>query len=275
MVLTRRDSDAGVWQTMLTSCTNPRVKHAIRVREGDERGLLFAEGERLVEDLAASGLEIIHAFHHMRPSTRTSKLLESLQQRGIECFPAQDSVMKTMSDTVHPQGIIALAKRPAPLVLQEFSCMDGRPVVVLNAVQDPGNVGTILRSAEAAGAGAVMTLPGTADPFSPKVLRSAMGSAFRLPLIRVDDFAALLPWAERTSTQLVATAGDAALSYTDYDWRQPTALVLGNEARGVSAAVLSTCNGVLRIPMHAPVESLNVASAAAVILFEAARQRNR
>ncbi len=273
MVLTGRLSGAGVITNMLSSATNLRVKHAIRVRAGDERDLLLVEGERLVEELVSSGLRVVRVFYAENPSARSMKVLELLGSAGVECMAASRAVMRAISDTVHPQGILAIAQRPSACSLETLSLTEPALVVALDAVQDPGNVGTIIRTAEAAGATALVSLPGTADVFSPKVLRSAMGSAFRLPLIRCTEVVGLLGWAGSAGLQKVAADGGAAVEHTAVIWGRPTLLILGNEANGVSAEALAGCDVRVRIPMRPPVESLNVASAAAVLLFEAARQR--
>lgn len=258
---------------MLTSTANPRVKEAIRIRDGRERGLLFAEGERLVEELLASGLRVTQVFHSDAPSARVQRLIEASSASGAQCFPAADSVLKSLSDTVQTQGVIAIAERPAVLDLGHLPIGETPLIVALDSVQDPGNVGTILRTAEAAGAAAVVALPGTADAFAPKVLRSAMGSAFRLPILSGIGADALFAWAAERSLVTVAADGSAEQTHTSFDWQRPTLLIMGNEARGVSPALLERCGSRVRIPMQAPVESLNVAAAAAVLLFEAARQR--
>jgi len=272
-VLTRAQAGAGVVIHMLSSTTNPRVKHAIRVRDGAERDLLLAEGERLVEELIRSGLILTQAFHVAQPNERTAAMLAVLHSSLVECFPASDAVMRAISDTVHPQGIVTIARRPEHRSLHDLPLGESTLCIVLDAVQDPGNVGTIIRSAEAAGAAAVIALSGTADAFSPKVLRSAMGSAFRLPVIRCGDMDELFGWAEAAGFVTLAADGEAALTHVNHDWKRRTLLVLGNEAKGVSPALLSRCSVRVRIPMCEPVESLNVASAAAVLMFEAARQR--
>jgi TrmH family RNA methyltransferase len=143
----------------------------------------------------------------------------------------------------------------------------------LDRVQDPGNMGTLIRTAEAAGVGGIVALGGSVDVFSPKVLRSSMGSAFRLPILANATVEQLISLRESHGLKIVAAAGEGEIDYTDYDWQQPTLLLLGNEGRGVDAALMSQCDARLRIPLLNGVESLNVAAAGAVMLFEAARQR--
>ncbi len=180
-----------------------------------------------------------------------------------------DAALATVSDTVNTQGIILLAARPVFTLDQVLAprAANAALIVGLDAVQDPGNLGAIVRTAEAAGAGGVIALSGSADAFAPKTLRSAMGSAFRLPVVTSAAADEVIAACKAAGLALAVTAGDATLDYSEYDWRSPTLVVFGNEARGISSHWLAQCDTTLRIPLHAPVESLNVAAAAAVILF--------
>ena len=253
---------------VITSPANERLKHARRVREGREPELIFIEGERLVAEAVQAKLTLHTAFHQPEPNERAAALLAEMT---CPRYAVSEAVMTTLSDTVTTQGLIVLAERPQATLDQALST--GSLFVALDAVQDPGNAGTILRSAEAAGAAAVIAMKGTVDLFAPKVLRSAMGSAFRLPLaveVTTDEW--LAACASR-GIQVVAAAAEAELNYDEYDWRQPALLLLGNEGNGLSRELLERADVRVKIPLHPPVESLNVAAAAAVILFEAARQR--
>jgi TrmH family RNA methyltransferase len=180
--------------------------------------------------------------------------------------------MAELSDTVHPQGIVVLAERPA-VSLADAIAGDDALIVCLDAIQDPGNFGSIVRTAEAAGATGIVALKGSVGAFSPKTLRGAMGSAFRLPIAAEIEPRELLTALQVKGISMVATTATGETIYSDYDWRQPAMVILGNEARGVRAELLERCDARLRIGLRAPVESLNVAASAAVLLFEAARQR--
>jgi TrmH family RNA methyltransferase len=262
---------------IITSPANERLKHARRVRDGRERGLIFVEGERLVEECLQSGLKLIACFHLPEPSPRAQSVIAELARRDCPLYPTVEAALATVGDTVNTQGLIALAERPASNLDQILAAREGmEPLVVcLDAVQDPGNFGTIVRTAEAAGASGVMALKGSVDAFAPKTLRSSMGSAFRLPIVTDVEGEEWLDEARAAGLKIVATATDGAVVYSDYDWRRPAVVIFGNEARGVSADLSERCDARLRIGLRAPVESLNVAAAAAVILFEAARQRGR
>lgn len=256
---------------MITSPANERLKHARRVREGREPDLIFVEGERLVEECLQSRLNLAACFHSPELSPRSEKILGMIANRECPTFPVADAVMANLSDMVTPQGIVVLVERPRASLDDALTA--NALIVGLDAVQDPGNFGAIVRTAEAAGASAVVALKGSVEAFAPKTLRSAMGSAFRLPILTDVEAEDLLPLFRARGVRVVAAAADGETVYTDYDWREPVMVVFGNEARGVNPELLERCKARLRIPTRAPVESLNVAAAVAVILFEASRQR--
>jgi TrmH family RNA methyltransferase len=147
-------------------------------------------------------------------------------------------------------------------------------LVVLHQINNPVNVGAILRTAEAAGANGIITTSNTSDPFSPKSLRGAMGSAFRLPIWSEAPFEAAVEWCRARKISLVGTDADASLKHTDWSWTDATALVLGPESTGLTAAELQATDQKVSIPMAGEVESLNVSVAAGILLYEAARQRS-
>lgn len=252
----------------IRSRDNERIKLARRVRDGREPGLVFVEGLRLSEECLRSGLEITVAFCRASEEPRLQRLLEALAARGVPCHETAPAVLETLGDTVQGQGIVLLARRPAPALLEQAGLLLG-----LDRVQDPGNLGTLLRTAEAAGVDGIVLLAGCADVYSPKVLRASMGAALRLPVLTLADADALLNLTDRLQVTLVAAAGSGECDYDAHDWSAPTLLLLGNEANGVAVDLLARCDRRLRIPLACGVESLNVAAAGAVMLFEAARQR--
>lgn len=272
----------------ITSSSNEKVKQAKRVRDGREAGLIFIEGIRLAEEALKSGLQIDLCFVEGDPETgiqsrngngskaegqRKGAFLKQLAEHQVPVLTSSIEVIQALSDTVQSQGIILLARRPdrnAAVLLENPSTL----LLGLDRLQDPGNLGTLMRTAEAAGVGGIVSLKGSADAFSPKVLRSSMGSGFRMPLLADasrDDLISL----QKKGFKIVAAAGDGEMDYCSYDWKQSTLLLLGNEGRGVAPELMQQCDVRLRIPMHAGVESLNVAAAGAVMLFEAARQRRQ
>lgn len=255
---------------LITSSSNERIKHARRVREGRERDLIFIEGERLVTECLASGLHVHGCFigaEDLSPARR-----DLVQRLSCPVFQLSESVLTSLSDTTSTQGIIVIAERPFPVVEHLFA--ESAPLLLgLDRVQDPGNLGTLIRTAEAAGSAGVFAFAGSADAFVPKTLRSAMGSAFRLPVLADVSGLGVIATCRAHGLKIVVADGEGSISHHDYDWRQPTLLILGNEGRGSAAEIKDASDLRVRIPMRAPVESLNVAAAGAALLFEAARQR--
>jgi RNA methyltransferase, TrmH family len=260
---------------VITSLSNERLKHARRVRDGREPDLIFVEGERLIEECLQSGLKLTACFHEPDPTPRAQKIIAEMAGRGCPLYAANRAALESVGDTANTQGLIAIAERPR----SDFDCAlrarDGfAPLLVcLDSAQDPGNFGSVVRTAEAAGASGVVATKGSVDPFAPKTLRSSMGSAFRLPIVTGIESEALALASGAAKLRMVATTAGGETIYSAYDWSRPTMVVFGNEARGVGRELLERCDERLRIPLSAPVESLNMAAAAAVILFEAARQR--
>ena len=256
---------------LITSQENPRIKAARKLHTRKGRiaaGALLVEGVRLLSDAWRSGIrpEIVFYAPEMLGSDEGNALLASLQEAGCACFGCAPAVFAALAETVTPQGIAAVLPLPAlPMPPQPTL------ILILDGIGDPGNAGTLIRSAEAAGADAVIVGPGTVDPFNDKVVRAGMGAHFRLPLRRCtgwDDVTALLP---AEMAWYVADAHGGA-AYDTVDWRQPSAIVVGSEAHGPSPHASGRSTGIL-IPMAGSTESLNAAIAGSVILFEAARWR--
>lgn len=257
---------------MITSTANEKVKyvrslHRRALRHREQR--FIVEGMRLVEEMKETGPRPVSVFYTelfaARPVGR--ELVDAMSASGWEVLAVTDKVMRAMADTETPQGVLAVL--PFPQLVPDESGL----VVVLDGVRDPGNLGTILRSADAAGAGQVVTIKGDVDVFSPKVVRAAMGAHFRLPILcdrEWDEIAALL---EGRQILLADPIGD--LPYYEVDWTRPTALVVGGEAHGPTRRARELASARVTIPMQRAAESLNVAVATSLILFEAARQRSQ
>ncbi len=256
----------------ITSVSNPRIKQLrslLANRKDRRRERLFViEGVRLVAEALQSGVRpvsVVYDPDHLEQSERGRAVLEQVRElRGA--YVGTPEVIAAVSDTVTPQGVVAAVGWP------ELEARDGGIHLVLDAVQDPGNVGTLLRSAEAVNVSEVLCISGTADVYSPKVVRAAMGAHFRLPL-RQD-----LAWDEAdtllaASDNVYVAEMDGRMPYYAADWRQPSTLIIGNEANGVTDEARARATKSIMIPMAPEVESLNAAVAGSIILFEAARQR--
>jgi len=205
-------------------------------------------------------------------SPRGTALKSALERAGVRVESVSDAVLETLADTEQPQGVVAVIE-PREWRLEDLEPAPGRPVLVLDAVQDPGNVGTILRTALGLGGAGVVALKGTADLHNAKVLRGSMGALFRLPAVAADA-ADYLAWAKSTGVETWVTAADGEpLSKRTgaHRPRAPIALVLGNEGAGVGAALSAAAPRRVAIPLRPGVESLNVAVAAGILLYEVTR----
>ena len=258
---------------MITSVHNPRIKAARKLADRKERyaaGMLLAEGVRMIGDAWQSGIRPVAVFYDPQAITANAvaaDLLAALEAGGCDCQACTPEVFATLTGTITPQGIVALLPLPIARPLPSLISF----ALVLDTVRDPGNAGTLLRSAAAAGVQVVIFGPQTVDPFNDKVLRAGMGSHFRVPL-RICPTWNHVRQTLGDAPVLYLAEANAPLGYDQVDWRGPSALVVGGEASGASDAARTTAVPIA-IPMQSAVESLNAAVAGSIILFEAARQR--
>lgn len=258
---------------MITSVTNAHVKQirglAADRRERRRERLFVLEGVRLVADALSSGADItlaLYAPEQLATTEAGAELLTRLKDMP-RSFEAAPNVVAAAAETVNPQGVVAVARWP------EIEPAKPGIVLVLDALQDPGNVGTLLRSAEACGVVQVLCSRGTVDVYSPKVVRAAMSAHVRLPIAQD------LEWHEigqqcATVDNIYASEASASMPYYAADWRQPSALIVSNEAQGLSDDAAAYATRQISIPMRGGAESLNAGVAGSVILFEALRQRS-
>ncbi len=255
----------------ISSLENRRVKELRSLHRRSERyrqRAFLIEGVRLVEEALAAGLPLRLALYvpdQLQRLPRGSALLERLAACR-EAFSTTSEVLRSVSDTVTPQGVVAAVPFPERPPVGEGL------LLILDRLRDPGNCGTILRTAEAAGVRAVYLSPGSVDPFSPKVVRAGMGAHFRLAL-RVASWAEIA--AEVRGHQVLLAEARSGRPYDQVDWSLPTALIVGGEAEGAGAEARALATEVISIPMAGAAESLNVAVATGILLFEALRQRAR
>ena len=258
----------------ITSRANPLYKRLRALKQrGAQRELCLLEGPTLVVEALEAGLTVVEAAvsREANPAGPCERALAGLHARGVPLRRMTGELLASLSELETSQGLLALATRPA---FAEDALFTQTPLLlVADAVQNPGNLGGLLRTAEAAGATGAYLTAGCADPLSWKALRGSMGSAFRLPHARGLTLEDALDRLEARGVALVATAADGEVLYDQLDLRGPVALLLGSEGAGLPAAVQRRAAHRLRIPLARPVESLNVAVAAALVLYEAARQR--
>jgi RNA methyltransferase, TrmH family len=254
---------------MISSAHNPRLKLArslaSRARARREAAAFLAEGVRLVEEALASGWPFEFVLHTHELSERGQGLIRAIAQRGIPVDEVDRDLLASLSETETSQGILAILKestRPFP----------DKPdfVLILDSVRDPGNLGTLLRTADAFGVQAVLIPPETADVYAPKVVRAGMGAHFRLPIQSMDwDAIRRLTTSWGMPVYLADMQGK---SCWEIDLRPPLALIIGGEAEGASGAARRLAPQAVSIPMRGKAESLNAAVAGSILMFEVLRQ---
>lgn len=250
------------------------IRDLHRKRGRERRGLTLAEGVRLVEEALSAAIPLSGAAVSpaLEATARGRALKAALAAAGVRLEEVTEPELERLADTEHPQGIVAVVELPR-WSLRHMQGGTGA-LLVLDAVQDPGNVGTMLRTALALGAGGVIALTGTAELANPKVVRGSMGALFRLPAVATSP-AELIGWAGEVGFALWVAAvdgdrlADAAAERRD----RPVAIVVGNEGAGVSATLAAVAARRVGIPLAPEAESLNVGVAAGILLYEVLRER--
>lgn len=256
---------------MITSSQNSKIKlvRALlgRAKERREAGAFVVEGVRLVEEAVGSNWVIRFVLHDDSLSERGLKLVEKLEDKKIEVEKVERRLLQSLSETETPQGILAILELD-PLPIPNFLNF----LLIPDQIRDPGNLGTLLRSAAAAGVQAVLLPPETTDAFAPKVLRSGMGAHFRLP-IHSAGWEEIKQVSQSASLQIYLADMDGE-SCWETDLRQPLALIVGGEAEGASAEARNLATQKISLPMSGDIESLNAGVAGSVLMFEVVRQRS-
>lgn len=257
---------------MITSAHNPKI---IRIRDLQahsqarrEAGAFVVEGVRLVEEALTAGWPAEWVLYTEEIGERGRRVVEGYQIQGAPVEAVTPQVMKAASDTRSPQGILAvltLGGLPLPAQVDFVFIPDG--------VRDPGNLGSMLRTAAGAGVQGVVLPPGTADAFAPKVLRAGMGAHFRMPVYAL-SWEGIAAYLDQARLRVYLADAQGGQPYHRTDWQIPLALIIGGEAEGAGAQAQHLAHTRVHIPMPGRVESLNAAAAAAILLFEAARQRS-
>ena len=247
------------------------VAHARR----SNRHHVLLDGARLIDDARKAGVRLEVAVFSLGALRHRDRLLANLADRlaklGVEVMAASASVLAAVSPVRAPSGAVALASH-RPATLKQAFARSGL-VLAPVGVQDPGNVGAIIRAGDAGAAAGVLVTDGSADPFSWRSLRGAMGSTFRLPVVDIGDVGAAIDAARRHGATVLAAVPRGGSSLYDTDLTPPRLVLLGGEGSGLSREIVKAADGRISIPMRRPVESLNTATAAAVIVYEARRQR--
>ena len=257
---------------MITSTSNVQIKQIIALlkkgKERKEQNAFVIEGRKMFEEICQDKSRVIKAYFS------DSYIKEHYEERTLPEVPYEivaDSVFDAMAETVTPQGVLAIVKMP------EYSLTDmiaeAGTLILLENLRDPGNLGTIIRTAEAAGVSGVILSKESVDIYNPKVIRSTMGAVYRVPFLYVEDFMSLLQELREKDVRLLAAHLKGQKTFDKADYSGKVGILIGNEANGLSDKAAELANEKVLIPMAGSVESLNAAVAAALLMYEAFRKQ--
>jgi len=258
----------------ITSPENPLIKSIARIQHRTGRrskGLLLLEGVKLAQEALASGTEIRSAVlsKSFRNRPNGKSLLSRLEEAGVDCSEVSERLFHRLSSLESPEGVLLVVRKPFRLL----AALSAEWVLVIAGSRDPGNVGTMARAAEAAGAEALIRCRGSVDPFQSKALRASMGSLLRIPVFEAGTPEETLKILKTKGFVLAACSTRGGIDYREADLRGRLALIVGDESMGLPEPILELSDLHVSIPMRESVESLNAALAAGLLLYEAARQR--
>ena len=257
----------------ITSKDNKIFRHALSLKTKkyrDKNGEYLIEGPNLLKEALKEETDVEAVFVRPEMTDEEAGIIEEGPELDRKTFILSNRLFDELKDTETSQGIVTVVRK------RQDSSPKGRPggnYVVLDRLQDPGNIGTILRTADAAGFDLAVFMKGTADPFSPKVVISATGSLFRLPMVFVEDAEELAELVHSAGKRLIATAMDAEKAYYDCDLEKDAAIIIGNEGNGISPELMMRADEKIMIPMAGNTESLNAAVAAGILMYERIRRR--
>jgi TrmH family RNA methyltransferase len=262
--------------TTITSLRNPHVNSAVRLRDRrhrDRQKRILIDGARELARAITAGVRLVEVFvcRPLCQSDDARRVLDLLAGSPARRFDVTEPVFEKLAFGDRTEGVLGVAETPAA-TLADLSVPDRPLVAVLEGVEKPGNVGAVLRSADGAGVSALIAADPRTDLFNPNAIRASLGTIFRLPVAAAGT-AETLAWLRRRKLAIYAARVDAAIPYTEADFRRPAAIVLGSEAEGLSEAWSADDVTAVRLPMLGLVDSLNVSAAAAVLFYEALRQR--
>ena len=263
---------------MITSLHNKEIKETAallaRKKERDRRGLFVVEGPKMFGEAPMERIERVYLAQ-----SAAAQMYEKYGDRlsGLSCETVSDEVFVRMSDTKTPQGILCLVRQQHYNIEEILRENKEKQMlfIILEDIQDPGNLGTIFRTAEAAGADGVIMSSWTADIYNPKTIRSTMGSVYRVPFFHVDQMEEAVRRLQKAGVAVYAAHLGGTAAYDACDYQKSTAFLIGNEAKGLREETAACADARITIPMAGKVESLNEAVASSILLFEAARQRRK
>lgn len=259
---------------MITSTVNAKVKRLVNLRQKSKlrhsERVFLVEGIKMFLEAPIEQIKEVYVSEGFLEKNPTGKL------KSVRYEVVSDEVFQKISDTQTPQGVLCVMKMPAYALKDLLTTENKAPLLlVLEDIQDPGNLGTIFRAGEGAGIDGVIMTKNTVDIFNPKVIRSTMGSIYRVPFLVAPDISQAIKDLKSNDVSVYAAHLDDSADYDTCDYTAPTAFLIGNEANGLKRETADMADCSIKIPMKGQVESLNAAVASSVLMYEAARQRKR
>lgn len=256
---------------MITSAANPQIKNLGKLvgkaKARREQSLFVVEGEKMFQEMPRELLRQVYVSE-----SYYNRKKDWLKQESFSFEIVEDSIFRAVSDTVTPQGILCVAAC-MQYSMEDFLEASKPCFLMLEDIQDPGNLGTIIRTSEGTGVTAVIMSKGCVDIYNPKVIRSTMGSIYRVPFLYVDDLAGMVEQMKQYAVPVYAAHLQESMEYDQMNYTEACAFLIGNEGNGLSEEICKKASGTIRIPMQGQLESLNASVAASVLLYEAYRQR--
>lgn len=267
---------------MITSAANQQMKQVSallkKAKERREKKSFVVEGTKMVAEAPAEWLKAVYVSEGYEKHEEHAEIISMMQNRcketGAIYETVADSVFKSVSDTQTPQGIMAVVQMPE-YRLEELLKGNKTHLLIVESIQDPGNLGTMVRTGEGAGISGVIMNKTTVDLFNPKTIRSTMGSIYRVPFYVAEDLKETLELLKQEKVSLYAAHLKGEHTYTEEDYTQACGFLIGNEGNGLSDEIADTADIYIKIPMEGQVESLNAAISATLLMYEANRQRRQ
>jgi len=261
----------------ISSFTNNRIKYLrslYRTKYIRQEGKFVLEGVRIIEEAIKEDVNIEQVFYsdYLIRNQRGEELLAALKDGGIDAIEVDDEIIQQVADTESPQGIVAIVEQ-VNYSLADILTGDNKLILIVDQVQDPGNLGTIIRTADAAGVDGVITTKGTVSLYNQKTIRATMGSLFRVPIYRASDLGELKNILDDSGVRVVVGDINGDKYHFEADYLPSTAIIVGNEGQGPRDELIEFADQLIKIPLVGDAESLNVAMAAGIMVYEAIRQR--
>lgn len=261
---------------MITSTANAKVKELVefnqKAKARNAAGVFIAEGKKMFLEAPAEQIMAVYAEENF---LKEAPLQIREKLKGLPCETVSEAVFKKISDTTTPQGILCVVRMKEESLETLLRPQNGKAplLLILEDIQDPGNLGTILRTAEGAGVNGIIITKNTVDRYHPKTIRSTMGSLYRMPCLVTEDISQTIQALKQNGIRLFAAHLKGSRPYDEPDYTGGTAFLIGNEGNGLKPETAALADMAVRIPMEGQVESLNAAVAAAILMYEAGRQR--